>query len=37
MPSIDRKDKELIEDARTIIAKRFKENYHHIGAALRTK
>jgi cytidine deaminase len=37
MPSIDLKDKELIEDARAIIAKRFKENYHHIGAALRTK
>ena len=31
------KDKELIETARSIIAKRFKEDYHHIGAALRTK
>jgi cytidine deaminase len=37
MPSIELKDRELIENARTIIAKRFKENYHHIGAALRTK
>jgi cytidine deaminase len=37
MPSIELKDKELIENARAIIAKRFKENYHHIGAALRTK
>jgi cytidine deaminase len=31
------KDEELIEHARSIIAKRFKENYHQIGAALRTK
>ncbi|KAM3093831.1 cytidine deaminase [Phormidesmis sp. 146-12] len=31
------KDKELIENARSIIAKRFKEDYHHVGAALRTK
>lgn len=30
-------DKELIEHARYIISKRFKEDYHHIGAALRTK
>ncbi|MBW4474628.1 MAG: cytidine deaminase [Stenomitos rutilans HA7619-LM2] len=30
-------DKKLIEEARCIIAKRFKENYHHVGAALRTK
>ena len=37
MPSIELKDRELIENARAIIAKRFKENYHHIGAALRTK
>jgi cytidine deaminase len=37
MCSIELKDKELIESARSIIAKRFKENYHHIGAALRTK
>ncbi len=37
MPSIELKDKELIENARAIIAKRFKEDYHHIGAALRTK
>jgi cytidine deaminase len=31
------KDRELIEHARSIIAKRFKEDHHHIGAALRTK
>jgi cytidine deaminase len=37
MPSLELKDKELIENARSIITKRFKENYHHIGAALRTK
>jgi cytidine deaminase len=37
MPSIESTDKELIENARSIISKRFKENYHHIGAALRTK
>lgn len=34
---IDLKDKELIENARSIITKRFKEDYHHVGAALRTK
>jgi cytidine deaminase len=37
MPALEPKDKELIENARAIIAKRFKENYHEIGAALRTK
>ncbi len=30
-------DKELLEEARSIISKRFKEDYHHIGAAVRTK
>jgi len=30
-------NKKLIESARLIIKKRFKEGYHHIGAALRTK
>lgn len=30
-------EKELIEEARSIIAKRFKQDYHHVGAALRTK
>ncbi len=34
---VDLNEKELIEEARSIIAKRFKKNYHHIGAALRTK
>jgi cytidine deaminase len=37
MSSIELKDKELIENARSIITRLFKENYHHIGAALRTK
>lgn len=27
----------LIEEAREIIARRFKQNYHHVGAALRTR
>ncbi len=27
----------LIETARSIISRRFKQDYHHIGAALRTK
>jgi cytidine deaminase len=30
-------DRALIEQARSIISKRFKQDYHHIGAALRTK
>ena len=37
MLSVDSSDKELIEEARCIISKRFKEDYHHVGAALRTK
>jgi cytidine deaminase len=37
MPSLALKDKELLENARSIIAKRFKEDYHHVGAALQTK
>jgi cytidine deaminase len=37
MLPIDPSDKELIEEARCIISKRFKEDYHHVGAALRTK
>ncbi len=37
MSSLELKDKELLENACSIIAKRFKEDYHHIGAALRTK
>ena len=37
MLPIDSSDKELIEEARCIISKRFKEDYHHVGAALRTK
>lgn len=32
-----RADEELIERARAIIAKRFKEGFHHVGAALRTR
>jgi cytidine deaminase len=35
--SLNTNDKKLIEDARRIISNRFKENYHHVGAALRTK
>ena len=34
---VDSSNKELIEEARCMISKRFKENYHHVGAALRTK
>ncbi|MBD3886713.1 cytidine deaminase [Phormidium tenue FACHB-886] len=37
MSPIELEDKELIENARSIIIKRFKEDYHHVGAALRTK
>jgi cytidine deaminase len=37
MPSLALKDKELLENARSIIAKRFKEDYHHVGDALQTK
>jgi cytidine deaminase len=37
MISVDLNDKILIEEARCIIFKRFKEDYHHVGAALRTK
>jgi cytidine deaminase len=34
---LDSNDQKLIEEARCIIAKRFKEDYHHVGVALRTK
>jgi cytidine deaminase len=34
---VDLNDEKLIAAARSIIAKRFKEDYHHVGAALRTK
>jgi cytidine deaminase len=34
---VNLKDEKLIAAARSIIAKRFKEDYHHVGAALRTK
>jgi cytidine deaminase len=37
MNTLEQKDRDLIEKARKIISDRFKENYHHIGAALRTK
>jgi len=30
-------DLALVEEARRIISKRFRQNYHHVGAALRTK
>lgn len=35
--SADLDDKQLIEEARSIISQRFKEGYHHVGAALRTR
>lgn len=31
------KNQQLIESARAIIAARFKQDYHHIGCALRTR
>jgi len=31
------KDEKLIENAKAIIRKRYKEGFHHVGAALRTK
>ena len=31
MSPIELKDKELIENARSIINKRFKEDFHHVG------
>jgi cytidine deaminase len=37
MLSLESIDRELIEQARSIISTRFKPDYHHIGAALRTK
>jgi cytidine deaminase len=30
-------DEDLLEQARSIIKKRFKQNWHHVGAALRTR
>lgn len=30
-------DKELLEQARDIIKERFKQDWHHVGAALRTR
>ena len=33
---ISEHDQELVKVARELIAKRFKEGYHHIGSALRT-
>jgi len=35
--NLNEKDRALVAAAREIIAKRFKEDYHHVGAALRTK
>jgi len=35
--SLSAPDRALVAAAREIIAKRFKEDYHHVGAALRTK
>ena len=33
---IEEKDQQLVEIARELISKRFREGYHHIAAALRT-
>ena len=35
--SLDTQDEALVQSARDAIAKLYKENRHHIGAALRTK
>jgi len=35
--SLDPQDEKLVQSARDAIAKLYKENRHHIGAALRTK
>jgi cytidine deaminase len=35
--SLDPQDEDLVRSARDAIAKLYKENRHHIGAALRTK
>jgi len=37
MNELSSEDKSLVEEARAIIRKRFKEGVHHIGSALRTK
>ncbi|MFQ6022598.1 MAG: cytidine deaminase [Acidiferrobacterales bacterium] len=37
MSTVCEKDLALIEEAREIIARRFRQNYHHVGAALRTR
>ena len=37
MPELQPADVDLIEAARSIIALRYREGYHHIGAALRTR
>lgn len=37
MAQLSNQDMDLIADARAIIAKRFIQDYHHIGAALRTR
>jgi cytidine deaminase len=37
MTTLNNKDLALIGEARAIIAKRFKQDYHHVGAALRTR
>ncbi len=37
MKTLERKDRDLIKSAGRIISDRFKENVHHIGAALRTR
>ncbi|WP_022799601.1 cytidine deaminase [Thermus islandicus] len=34
---LSEEDKALVEEARRIIARRFREGWHHIGCALRTR
>jgi cytidine deaminase len=34
---LNQQDNELLEQARTIIKKRFRQDWHHVGAALRTR
>jgi len=37
MSNLSQPDQELVEAAKAIIKLRYKENWHHVGAALRTR
>ncbi len=37
MPGLNSNDQALVQEARALIARRFKPGYHHIAAALRTR